>query len=79
MTYFTDADIEMHELAEAARDAANGVCSICDEALDPHHKKWSKPGADLIDKATADSILACYGPKHPDLPYHTRCMEDDNR
>lgn len=72
---FTDADIEMIELAEAARDAANGVCSICDEALDPHDPKWAAE----IDSKTADSILACYGPKHPDLPYHTTCMEDRDR
>lgn len=74
MTYFTDADIEMAELAEAGRMVANGVCPVCEECLDPSNPKWN------LTQTEQDSIRSCYGP-HGNVVegYHDRCIngEDD--
>jgi hypothetical protein len=36
-----DVDLEMMELSQAAHDAENQVCSICEEALNPLDPKWA--------------------------------------
>jgi hypothetical protein len=66
-----DADMLTLDMQAAAQDAANGVCSLCDEALNPYDPKWGMSTRD------ADSVRACYGEPHADLPmYHRLCLED---
>jgi hypothetical protein len=69
-----DADMLTLDMQGAAQDAENGVCSLCDEALDPFAPQWAN---DYNERYTAQGVWDCYGPKHPDLPYHASCLEDD--
>jgi hypothetical protein len=72
MSYYTDADIEMAELAEASRMAANGVCPRCEDALDPADPKWN------MGWVQQRKHLDCYGP-HGNIAegYHDRCLTDE--
>jgi hypothetical protein len=70
---YTDADLETMDLVVRARDAANGVCSICDEALYPLDPKWAN---DYTGRYTAQDAAAHVGAVHPQLPYHIWCLED---
>lgn len=69
----TDADFDTLAFNDAARDAANGVCNICDEALDPFNPKWA---GSWSERNTPESVAAAYGPPMADMPYHTRCFRD---
>lgn len=66
-----DVDLEMVELAAAGTDIANGVCPICDEALNPLDPKWA---GDYGEHYTAENAAAAVGPAHPTLPYHANCL-----
>lgn len=69
-----DADLEMMELAEAGSMAADGVCSICEEALDPLLPKWA--ASYTSPRYTAVIAAECVGPIHPQLPYHQYCWDE---
>jgi hypothetical protein len=78
-----DVDWQTLDLEEAARDARNGVCSICTDVLDPLAPKWSRevwPILRLRDdterRMTAGEYAESLGPVHADLPYHVLCMAD---
>lgn len=73
---FTDADIEMAELRQAAADADAGICSICGDALDPTHPKWAAefPKA---DGTTAERWAELVGPVDTDLRLHRWCLSDN--
>lgn len=77
---YQDADLEMLELEDAGRDAANGVCSICEDALDPTAPRWANHQwpvwSKLGRRLTAEEMADMVGPVHPDLPYHVQCMRD---
>jgi len=67
-----DADMLTREFEDAARTVANGVCLICEEALDPTAPRW----AGVIDADAAVSIVKCYGPPSVDDPtIHQGCAE----
>lgn len=55
-----DADMLTLEFEEAARNVANGVCVICDEALDPTAPKWASYYANRHE--TAEQVAASIGP-----------------
>lgn len=58
---FTDADIEMAELAELGNMAAAGVCTLCEDVLDPLAPKWAKskpPRLRRLDGTVADMTHA---------------------
>lgn len=68
---YTDADIEMIQIAEAGTLIRWGVCPNCEEALDPWDDKWG------LTKAEATSIESCYG--EPSTTWdgmHTRCAKE---
>lgn len=70
----TDADIEMAELAEAGNMAYAGVCSLCEDVLDPFHPKWAGKltlGGEVMTPAEYAEGL---GPVHAQLPWHVECM-----
>lgn len=79
-----DADLLMAEMTDAANTAANGVCPICEEPLDPRHPKWEGepfPTLRLTDGTrrplTADEYAESVGPVADGLPYHQRCLDSD--
>lgn len=69
-----DADWDTLALNESAANAANGVCGICDEALNPLLAKWAK--SYTSPRYTAEVAAECVGPVHPTEPYHQRCVDD---
>jgi hypothetical protein len=69
-----DADIEMAQMEEAAAQAHAGVCSICDEALNPLDPKWA--GSYTNPRYTAAIAAELAGPVHPSLPWHLWCAEE---
>ena len=71
---WNDADIETAELVERAGMAAQGICAICEDALDPLAFEAKHPGA-YGPNYSAAVAAACCGPVHPSLPYHVRCLE----
>ena len=79
----TDADLEMRELAEAGRNAANGVCSLCEDVLNPLDPRWNGhtfPRTRMLDGTYRETTAAEYaksvGPVAEGLPYHQYCLED---
>jgi hypothetical protein len=81
----TDADFELLDLEAAAEAAANGVCSICEDALNPLEPRWAKTtwprtrtGDGSYRETTAEEMVAQVGPVHPQLPYHVWCLEGEN-
>lgn len=72
-----DADMEMLELEEAGRQAAAGVCSLCDDVLDPMHPKWRGTVWYHDTTITAEMAAAMLGPVHTQLPWHVECMKDN--
>lgn len=77
MTYFTDADIEMAELAQMGNDIANGVCPRCEDVLDPHAARWAGQVWYHNPALTADDVARMLGP-HSNIVegYHDRCIMD---
>jgi len=74
---FTDADIEMMELAEQGNMIAAGVCPICEDALDPIAFQKLHPESYRSERYTAEIAADCVGPVHPTFPqYHKRCYDD---
>lgn len=70
-----DADLLTLEFAEAARNVANGVCVICDEALDPTAPKWASYYNGRHE--TAEQVAASIGPISAEYPdRHERCTRD---
>lgn len=64
----------MAEMAQAGTDICNGVCPICDEALDPSDPKWDDSWHERYTQANA--IESC-GP-HSNVVdgYHDRCINE---
>lgn len=77
MTYYTDADIEMIELAEMGNMVSNGVCPRCEDVLDPHASKWAGKVWYHNPALTADDVARILGP-HSNIVdgYHDQCMRD---
>lgn len=77
---YTDADIEMAELAEAGRNVANGVCPRCEDVLDPHAPKWANIEVWYGNPAlTRDDVAKVLGPYGNIVDgYHDNCMTDDH-
>jgi hypothetical protein len=73
---FTDADIEMAELAEQGDMIANGVCPICEEALDPLAYAAKHPRAYTNPRYTAEMAAACVGPVDEQMHCHVLCLEE---
>jgi hypothetical protein len=73
---FTDADIEMAELAEMGNMIANGVCPLCEEALDPTHPKWANEVWYHDRTLTAQDVAAMVGPVDSSGAYHVFCLEE---
>lgn len=71
---YTDADIEMMELAAMGNDIANGVCPRCEEPLDPTNPKWD---GIWHEKYTRENAIKSLGP-HSNIVegYHDKCLED---
>lgn len=57
-TYYTDADLEMADLAAAGDMMANGVCHLCEVALNPLDPKWAKSyeGRNYTAQDEADTV-----------------------
>lgn len=81
-----DADIEMMELAEAGNMAADGICSLCEDLLDPTLPKWARleaqgrvtrPWADRerTRRMTAEEHAEAVGPVDRQLSWHVWCVE----
>lgn len=71
----TDADLEMASLVEAGDMAHAGVCSLCEDVLDPFHPKWAGKltlGGKLV---SAEEYAPGLGPVHHQLPWHVECMK----
>jgi len=80
---FTDADLEMAELAEQGNMIAAGICPICTDVLDPMHPKWAKhvwPRTRMRDGTYRDTTREEYatmlGPIDHQLGEHIYCQED---
>lgn len=69
-----DADMLTLEFEAVAAQVANGVCHICDEALDPTAPKWVSYYAGRHE--TAEHVAAVLGPVDTDDPtVHQRCRQ----
>lgn len=71
---YTDADIEMAEMAQASNDIANGVCPVCDEPLDPSLPKWDHIWHERYTQANA--VAACGPHSNVVEGYHDRCITE---
>lgn len=85
---YTDADIEMAELAEAGNMIAAGVCPMCECPLDPTHPKWAgqfdthrvlRDGKVTTEPWSPEQEADMVGPAVKDPSFHDRCMADAMR
>lgn len=70
----TEADFDTLAYQSAAQDAANGVCSLCDEALNPLLPKWASSYKN--PRYTQEMAAKAVGPVMADLPYHQICFDE---
>lgn len=86
MGNMNDDDIMMIEFAYAADLIANGVCPICEDALDVFASKWDNDrrwnGGNALQNAASRSKWAkLVGPVAADGTHHASCLaslDDDD-